>query len=55
MEELRHTGPLALGAFYVSLPEKPRARIFEPDYFDNEFCQDGVGEKRFGYHVRMAT
>jgi mannosyltransferase OCH1-like enzyme len=52
---LRHTGPLALGAFYASLAEKPLARIFEPDYFDNERCQDGVGARRYGYHVRTAT
>jgi mannosyltransferase OCH1-like enzyme len=52
---LKHTGPLALGAYYASLPEKPRARIFDPSLFDNERCQDGVGEKRYGYHIRAAT
>lgn len=52
---LRHTGPLALGAFYESLPAKPNARIFGPEYFDNEHCADGVGARAYGYHVRTAT
>ncbi len=52
---LHHTGPLALGAYYASLEEKPKALIFGPEYFDNNKCQDGVGEHRYGYHMRTAT
>jgi mannosyltransferase OCH1-like enzyme len=52
---LRHTGPLALGAYYASLETKPNAKILGPDFFDNEICQDGVGARAYGYHVRMAT
>jgi mannosyltransferase OCH1-like enzyme len=52
---LKHTGPLALGAFYASLPEKPKTKIFDTSQFDNERCQDGVGERLYGYHVRTAT
>lgn len=52
---LHHTGPRALGAYYESLASKPNAKVFGPEYFDNEKCQDGVGERSFGYHVRTAT
>lgn len=52
---LSHTGPLALGKFYRELPSKPAARIFEPEIFDNERCQDGVGSRLYGYHIRTAT
>lgn len=52
---LHHTGPRALGAFYECLKDKPRLKILGPDVFDNERCADGVGERRYGYHVRTAT
>lgn len=56
---LRHTGPLALGAFYDSLLSRQAdvgcIRILDPDIFDNERCGDGVGERRYGYHIRAAT
>ena len=52
---LRHTGPLALGAYHASLDPKPCAMIFGPDEFDNERCADGIGARRHGYHVRLAT
>lgn len=52
---LHHTGPRALGSYYASLSTKPEACIFGPDVFDNERCADGVGERRYGYHVRTAT
>jgi len=54
-EVLQHTGPRALGAYYASLEEKPNVRIFGPEIFDNEHCADGVGARRYGYHVRAAT
>jgi mannosyltransferase OCH1-like enzyme len=52
---LHHTGPLAIGAFYKSLKEKPKMTIFGPELFDNHSCQDGVGERAYGYHMRMAS
>jgi len=52
---LHHTGPLAIGAFYKTLVEKPGTTIFGPDLFDNQSCQDGVGKRVYGYHMRMAS
>jgi mannosyltransferase OCH1-like enzyme len=52
---LHHTGPFALGSYYESLAVKPRAKIFGPEIFDNERAVEGVGESRYGYHVRCAT
>ena len=52
---LHHTGPRALGAYYASLTDKPKVKILGPDIFDNERCQDGIGARTHGYHVRTAT
>lgn len=52
---LHHTGPLAIGAFFKSLDQKPATTIFDPDLFDNHSCQDGVGIRAYGYHMRMAS
>lgn len=52
---LDHTGPRAVGAFFESLPDKSAIRVFGPDLFDNDRCDDGVGEHRYGYHMRAAT
>ncbi|MCW0219428.1 MAG: glycosyltransferase [Prosthecobacter sp.] len=52
---LHHTGPLAIGAFYKTLVEKPGTTIFGPDLFDNQSCQDGIGKRVYGYHMRMAS
>ncbi len=52
---LHHTGPRAIGAFHETLPGHSGIRIFGPDLFDNSRCADGVGEHRYGYHVRTAS
>jgi mannosyltransferase OCH1-like enzyme len=55
LDPSHHTGPRALGAYYEGLKAKPNLFVFDGDYFDNERCDDGVGRKLYGYHVRTAT
>jgi mannosyltransferase OCH1-like enzyme len=52
---LHHTGPRAVGAYYETLEDRSGFRIFGPDEFDNDRCAAGVGEHRYGYHMRAAT
>lgn len=54
-EVLHHTGPRAIGAFYESLDERSAIRVFGPEFFDYDRCADGVGEHRYGYHIRLAS
>lgn len=52
---LHHTGPRAVGAYYEMVSDRSGIRIFGPDLFDNVRCADGIGEHRYGYHIRAAT
>ena len=52
---LHHTGPRAVGAFYETLVDRSAIQVFGPNEFDNDRCASGVGEHRYGYHVRAAT
>lgn len=52
---LHHTGPRAVGAFFEIHSDHSAIRVFGPDEFDNDRCSVGVGEHRYGFHVRAAT
>jgi len=52
---LDHTGPRALGKFFRLYGTHHAINVFGPEYFDNDRCADGVGEHRYGYHMRAAT
>lgn len=62
VDVLNHTGPRALGMFFNKMCLKDKdafdfvgAKIFSPDIFDNEKCQDGVGKASYGFHMRTGT